>query len=170
MRLRLIMVGFVLTGVAGLTVGCGGGGGGRPGAAPTPSPTRNLTAVWAKWAACMRSHGVAVSDPVLDKDNHPLYNYAAAAGVPESVKQSARTACQSIVAGLPGGELPSANPSTIGMRVKYSQCIRAHGIAAFPDPDPSSGVWRLNPQQVDVHSAAFQQAQKACRPLLRGAN
>ena len=54
----------------------------------------------------------------------------------------------------------------------YSQCMRTHGIADFPDPTsgPDGGAGfqlRGGPgSDIDPNSPKFQAADKACRPLL----
>jgi hypothetical protein len=52
--------------------------------------------------------------------------------------------------------------------VKYSECMRGHGLSAFPDPDASGqltldGV--VNGSSLDPDSAAFKKAVTACREL-----
>ena len=52
--------------------------------------------------------------------------------------------------------------------VKFSECMRHHGVPAFPDPDPSGqltidGI--ANGSSVDTNSEAFKQAISACKDL-----
>jgi hypothetical protein len=52
--------------------------------------------------------------------------------------------------------------------VAFAQCMREHGVAAFPDPDASGqltidGV--VNGSSVDPDSATFEQARTACKDL-----
>jgi hypothetical protein len=52
--------------------------------------------------------------------------------------------------------------------LKFSQCMRSHGVSAFPDPDPSGsftidGV--VNGSSLDPNSPTFTQAIAACRNL-----
>jgi hypothetical protein len=57
----------------------------------------------------------------------------------------------------------SAKPNALA----YSQCMRAHGIASFPDPD-SNGDLQLNAEpgsDIDPHNAKFQAADTACKSL-----
>jgi hypothetical protein len=67
--------------------------------------------------------------------------------------------------GSTGGNNTAANLQTA---VKFSQCMRANGVSAFPDPDASGqltidGI--ANGSSVDPNSAAFQQAITACKNL-----
>jgi hypothetical protein len=52
--------------------------------------------------------------------------------------------------------------------VKFSECVRAHGVSAFPDPDASGeltidGV--VNGSSLDPNSAVFRNAISACKDL-----
>ena len=52
--------------------------------------------------------------------------------------------------------------------VRFSECVRAHGISAFPDPDASGeltidGV--VNGSSLDPNSTGFKQAISACKNL-----
>jgi hypothetical protein len=66
---------------------------------------------------------------------------------------------------------PTSNASTSTPRdkaVKFSECMRDHGVAAFPDPDASGqltidGV--ANGTSVNPDSAAFKKAIAACKDL-----
>jgi hypothetical protein len=46
--------------------------------------------------------------------------------------------------------------------LQFSQCMRAHGVTAFPDPSPGGG-YNFNASAVNVGSPAFQAAQHACQ-------
>lgn len=46
----------------------------------------------------------------------------------------------------------------------YADCMRAHGVPAFPDPKPGGGI-QLGPG-VDPSAPAFQAARATCRKLL----
>ena len=52
----------------------------------------------------------------------------------------------------------------------YSQCIRAHGVANFPDPDAQGNIIQhvSGNQPDDENSSVFQAADTACRHLLPG--
>lgn len=68
-------------------------------------------------------------------------------------------------AGGHGGYEPSA---TRQAAVKFAECMRANGVSAFPDPDPSGeltidGI--ANGSSLDTNSATFTQALRACKNL-----
>jgi hypothetical protein len=54
--------------------------------------------------------------------------------------------------------------------VEYSQCMRAHGVANFPDPDSNGNFLSkggdLNGQKVDAGSSTYSKADKTCSHLL----
>ncbi len=49
---------------------------------------------------------------------------------------------------------------------RFAACIRAHGVANFPDPN-SQGAIQIGPSSgIDPNSPRFQTAQQACQKLL----
>ena len=56
----------------------------------------------------------------------------------------------------------------IAMRgsLKFSQCMRAHGVSNFPDPNGQGQIGIDSSTGIDPRSPTFQSAQKACRKLL----
>jgi hypothetical protein len=72
---------------------------------------------------------------------------------------------QTTTAGPAGGS-SSSGASALAEAVAYSQCIRSHGVADFPDPvqTPSGGYGYRTPG-IDPNSAVFQGALRACKSL-----
>jgi len=68
---------------------------------------------------------------------------------------------------LPGGSASSSGFAT--QALAFSKCIRAHGIAGFPDPGanipgPNNSIGGIEiPPTINIQSPAFQTAQNACR-------
>jgi hypothetical protein len=55
--------------------------------------------------------------------------------------------------------------------LRYSQCMRAHGIKDFPDPTNGGLQLRAGPgSDLDPNSPTFQAAQNACQHFLPGSN
>jgi hypothetical protein len=51
--------------------------------------------------------------------------------------------------------------------LKAAACMRAHGIAGFPDPTFSAGTISLNiPSSIDQNSNQFTQAAQTCTKLI----
>jgi hypothetical protein len=125
-----------------------------------------------KFASCVRSHGVTdFPDP---SSSGQIEFSGAGAGTPQF--QQAVQKCRSL---LPNGGAPSPQQqqAAIASALKFSQCMRSHGITDFPDPTVSGGGTRISikisvrsGQSSDLvpTSPAFQAAQKACRAFMPG--
>jgi hypothetical protein len=70
-------------------------------------------------------------------------------------------------AGSPNAGGPATSPSTNSQKaLAFSQCMRAHGVPNFPDPDSSGGIVKETAQQLGVSSSQLQAAMSACGHLL----
>lgn len=68
--------------------------------------------------------------------------------------------CALAVAACGSSHKPKAQDAAFTQSLKFSDCMRAHGVSNFPDPSAGGGISLgpgLNPQ-----SPSFQAAQKAC--------
>jgi hypothetical protein len=104
----------------------------------------------------MRSHGVSgFPDPTVQggsvtfqgsfNQNSPTY-------------QTAAKACQSL---MPGGQQGSpVSAQHLAAEVKWAQCIRSHGVPAFPDPN---ALGEFDSSKYDPTSSIFQTASQACK-------
>jgi hypothetical protein len=125
----------------------------------------------AKFASCMRSHGVP---NFPDPNSQGELTFGTNSGVdPSSPKfQAARQACQKL---LPNGGQPTP-AQTARMQqqaLKFSACMRSHGVPNFPDPTFSGGgvgitIHGGRGTGLDPQSPKFQAAQKACQGILPG--
>jgi len=77
-----------------------------------------------------------------------------------------------VVAGCsnaPAGTTSSNSSASIHEKaVKFAECMRAHGVSAFPDPNASGELTIdavANGSSLDTSSAAFKQAMSACKDL-----
>jgi len=85
--------------------------------------------------------------------------------------QAAQKTCQKL---LPNGG--KANPAdqakAQAQMLKFSACMRAHGVRNFPDPKFEGGgrsSLKIDSKSgIDPRSPVFQAAQKACQKLLPG--
>ncbi len=111
----------------------------------------------AAFAGCMRSHGVP-DVPAPNLQGAALV--AAGGGVdPNSPRfQSAEKACGSLMPGPTAAEQAHDQAQAL----KYSACMRSHGVPNFPDPIFSGGNIALVPRGIDQSSPLFLAAQKAC--------
>jgi hypothetical protein len=77
------------------------------------------------------------------------------------------SACGSNAPAATGGS-SNASAANVAQAVKFSECMRANGVSAFPDPDASGqltidGV--VNGSSLDPNSASFKGAMSACKNL-----
>ena len=81
--------------------------------------------------------------------------------------QAAQQACRSLE---PGHGNPQQQAQDRVKMLKYSQCMRDHGIKDFPDPNPQGGLMisAAPGGDLDPNSPQFQAAQKACQSLMPG--
>lgn len=68
-------------------------------------------------------------------------------------------------AGGPTTGAPRGGGFHVAMRgnLKFSQCMRAHGVSKFPDPNSNGVVAIGSSSGLDPSSPVFQNAQKACQ-------
>jgi hypothetical protein len=81
---------------------------------------------------------------------------------------AAQQACKSLA---PGAGTPAQQAGRKAAALKFSKCMRDHGLSDFPDPSSSGGV-RIEGGpggDLDPNNPRFQSAQKACQHLLPGA-
>ncbi len=150
----------VTAGIALLTAACGGNSPSTS-SSDTPSPSTTYAKVLA-YSRCMRSHGVPsfpdpTSNGVIGIKNHSVDLQSAA------VKAAAKT-CRGL---LPNGGQPPPGQQQQNEKqlLKFSQCMRAHGVKKFPDPS-SNGQLQINDKSgVDPTSSQFLAAQRACQSL-----
>jgi len=158
-----------------LLAACGSSGG--PGVASlgraTPTPS-GLPAGSSKgqvalaFSQCMRHHGVT-NFPDPSTGGGLTINSDSGINPDSPVFQAAQTACKSLLPN--GGQIdPAQAAAAQAAALRFSQCMRDHGVASFPDPQFSSGggggVRLQLPQGVDFNSPQFQAAQNACQSNL----
>jgi hypothetical protein len=173
---------FVLAAFASLAlmaVGCGSGSGGR-GVAQVPTTSTSsqdngsqkdsgsTKGDPAAYSACMRSHGVP-KFPDPDSEGHFFLKAGPGTGIePESAQfKAADRACRKL-APKETAPSPAQQAKEREKFLKFSACMRSHGLPKFPDPDPSGGISIGRNSGVDPNSPQFKAAEKACRSLLPG--
>ncbi|MGB9112025.1 MAG: hypothetical protein WCF24_04780 [Acidimicrobiales bacterium] len=125
----------------------------------TTSPSTAAQTTYAKslkFAACMRAHGdTNYPDPNAD-GTFNLYK------VP--VLNSASDACQHLLGPRP--TIPkTTTQKLLAEALKFSICMRAHGLPNYPDPRPLPDggiVWNAPGGLPPPSSPAIQRATKAC--------
>jgi len=67
------------------------------------------------------------------------------------------------------GSSSQSGASGRSLALQYSECMRAHGVTNFPDPQGDQ-LSKLGPNSgIDTNSSAFQAAESACRQYTQGA-
>jgi hypothetical protein len=176
-----------------LLAGCGGssspdvahlssstsGGSSANGAASSSSPESSAGAEQklVAYSQCMRSHGVPeFPEPTEGKLllHSEVHNGHISGVDPQSSQfQAASRACVKLAPN--GGKPPS--PAQLAkvqeQALRFSQCMRSHGVPSFPDPTFSGGGVGLRLKAggaggIDPNSPQFKAAQKTCQSLMPG--
>lgn len=160
--------------VTGLLAGCSSGSNGPAVAnlgSATNSASQGDTGSGSgdplKYSKCMRAHGIA---DFPDPGPNGQLQLRAGPGSdlnPDSPQfQAAQRACEKY------RPAPSAEQQQQAYQamLKFSNCMRAHGIADFPDPDPDGRMTIKAGQGSDLNpnSPQFQAAQRACQKYMPG--
>jgi hypothetical protein len=129
-----------------------------------------------RYSACMRKNGVPkFPDPQRSSDGGMSLTMGPGSGVdPRSPQfQAAEKACKKLLPN--GGKAPSPamQAKALAQMLKFSACMRAHGLPDFPDPTSSGGGIQLSiggkkGSGLDPSSPIFQAAQKACQSVMPG--
>jgi len=149
-----------MAGIILLASGCG-----SPSSNPDASSSTGSSNV-AKAVAysnCMRAHGVDVT--VGSNGDITGGGSGGGSGGPQQTVQSAQDACRHL---LPNGGQPSQAQQAQALKqaLKYTQCMRSHGMPNFPGPSVHNGLVGFN--QVDAGSPAYPKANQACQSLMPG--
>ena len=174
-----IRIGCAAVAVAGLLVaGCGSGGdtgakvasiGGTTttvaGGGSSGNGGGDLQERALEFAKCMRQHGIDMPDPKVDANGKMQMRVNGRRG-DEAKMREAQTACQDKMGGAFGPGSGPADPEFQEKALKYSQCMRQHGVPKFPDPQPNGGLLVGPDSGVDPSSPTFKAADKACQQLL----
>jgi hypothetical protein len=148
--------------------GAAGGGSGGPQAHSSVGIAGVSGAGALKFAQCVRAHGVpGFPDP--NAQGVFSQNGPSATGTPQF--QSASRTCMSLLhlGGAPPS--PAQQAQQLAALVKYSTCLRTHGLPSYPDPKtfPGGGFGiqiKEGPGTgLDPNSPIFQRAVQDCRSL-----
>jgi hypothetical protein len=117
-----------------------------------------------KFAACMRKEGIEVADPKDGAIVTPVQPAAEAGGADsgQNKNQKALEKCREFMPA--GGEPPKLSPEDVEKMRAYAKCIRANGVAGFPDPDPATGMLVMDKSLV-VKPEDMKKASAACQSV-----
>jgi hypothetical protein len=164
----------VAAAVAALATACGGG---ASSSASAPTYVQELAL-----AQCMRSHGVPNFPDPNASGGYALTSNGSIEGagrssidIDSSQAQAAYGDCRHLLPGAPSisqleqmaQQEQRRQEQALPMLLKYSQCMRSHGVPNFPDlgqgnQSPASG----NRAAINPNSPQFQAASTACQHLL----
>jgi hypothetical protein len=119
------------------------------------------------FSECMRSHGIT---NFPDPSSGGGISISSGSGIDLSSPQFqvAQNACQHLLSINQG--TPAQQAQRRSQMLKFSQCMRAHGISDFPDPT-ASGMLALRGgpgSDLDPNNPQFEAAQNACSKDLPG--
>jgi hypothetical protein len=173
---RVANIGTTTNGATTTTAETPSGSGGNAGAATPSLGGASLRLVGggktiAQFASCMRTHGEP-NFPDPDAQGNLTINPSSGIDPSSSRFQAAQRACSKY---LPNGGQPPSPAQQAKMQqqaLKFSACMRSHGVPTFPDPNFGNGgkiAIHIGPGSgIDPRSPVFQAAQKACASELPG--
>jgi hypothetical protein len=180
----LAVVGASSALLAAVAAGCGGGSSGA-GVAQIGTTTTGKSASSssggsgkgdpAAFSACMRKNGVPNFPDPDSKGNIRITGGRDKSGRafgldPNSAEfRRAQRACQKL---QPNGGRPDPQEEARMQQqaLRFSQCMRSHGVPKFPDPQfaANGGTLLKIGKDVNPNSPQFKAAQKACQKLVPG--
>jgi len=127
------------------------------------------------FAQCMRSHGVP-NFPDPDASSNGKFPSAQQLGVSDSQYQAADNSCQSRLPAGANDSFPASEVQQllVGM-LTFSQCMRSHGVTAWPDPTVNSSgqpLFELSSHGIsraEAHSQRMATVENGCSHLLPSA-
>ena len=161
-RIAFLTTGLIATAL--LAAGCGTSSASHPAASP------NVAAQSLAFSKCMRAHGVPDFPDPGDSLSGP-YNSIAGIAIPPTIDlqspafQHAQGSCRSLLAAVfsPQGK-PSITPSMKTTLIDHAQCMRAHGVPSYPDPEfpATGGIAIFDAPGVSTGSPAYEHAASVC--------
>lgn len=154
-----------------LMAACSGGpsGGGVASAGSTTSVAHaaskgSTRASGLAYAQCIRSHGIS---NFPDPNSQGQISLRPSEGINISSPQyeAAQEACKSL---QPGAGTPAQQAQHTAAALKYSQCMRAHGVPNFPDPNGQGGFEIQPGAGIDPNSPQYQSANRTCAHFMSG--
>jgi hypothetical protein len=147
--------------------------GSSPGASTTRgSAPKNPAEAAYRYASCIRAHGVpSFPDPHVTTTSGAGGSVAqavpASAGLSPNFR-SAQKACRGILPAAVNG--PERHGPSKQVFLAFAQCLRAHGVSNFPDPNAQGQLTleMISAAGVDVKGPAFFDAAKACVGVTHG--
>jgi|SRR5215472_2000328 len=145
-----------VVGIVLLAVACGGCGG---------SPSVGGSTTYQKalaYSQCMRSHGVP---NFPDPGSNGTFGSPGQRGT-INLGNTAVSACRHLLPNH-GVVTPAQKQQMVNQALKFTQCMRSHGVPNFPDPSTAGGGISFQ-MPGNPHSPQTQSAQHACQKYMFG--
>jgi hypothetical protein len=113
------------------------------------------------FAQCMRSNGVPTY-PDPDRGGRVVKESLQQLGVSSSRFRSAQTACGHLLPNGGSGPTAAQVQQVAALSLRFAQCVRAHGVPSFPDPDSTGRIPDPASVGIDQGSPKFEAANNAC--------
>jgi hypothetical protein len=181
---RMVGSGAALVALAALITACSGGGAG-PGSTPVASLSGSASRAghaaaatltvqqsdldMIHFARCMRSHGVAMSDPFHRPGHDGL---SIDMPTQDAATRPAYAACTHLIQPIiqaKAARMPSLSAAELAALTSYAECMRAHDISMLdPDTHGELNLGNVPGMTSDFgrYSPQFRAADTACRHLL----
>jgi hypothetical protein len=118
------------------------------------------------YAKCMRNNGITDFPDPTPNPGGPggsfSFNATGNLNPTNPTYQDANKACQALLPS--GGAIPAPSAKELAEEVALAACMRAHGVANFPDPN---GQGAFNLGEVDRGTPQFSSAIKTCRSVAK---
>lgn len=118
-----------------------------------------------KFAACMRASGI----PDFPDSAISVTNGRIMMDIPSNVDTNSaqfQTAERKCRKDLPSGGNGSSGTSNSQALIKFANCMRAHGVTKFPEPNSSGRETITGSSGINPNSPTFQSAMQSCQHLL----
>lgn len=123
-----------------------------------------MSGVTLEYSRCMQSHGVP-NFPDPNGEGQVSFSFD-----PNSTPfNNAQKACAKYSPGGGKPPTPAQQEKALANALKFSRCMRAHGIKDFPDPTtgPDGAIGFQLKDGIRPNSALMRSAQRACQSILR---
>ncbi len=144
----------------------GSAGGGGKTAVPGGQGSFTMAGVTVKFAECMQTHG----DPNFPDPNGQGQVTMNGIDPNSSSFQAAQRVCAKYSPNKGQPPSPAQQTQILANALRFSECMRTHGITDFPDPTSSNGaigirisVRKGSKSDLNPHSPLFQTAMAACQ-------
>ena len=172
---RLIPISTAIAGVALLAAGCGASKTtSTSGSLSSKPPPGSFVTDAYKYAACMRSHGVAnFPEPKVTHTAGGTQVAIHAVGPNSAQFNAASQACRGILPAPSNSELAQQAADQHRRAqdlVSFARCLRSHGISRFPDPNAQGqlSLQEVQADGIDLQAPSFRATALACIPASNG--